>query len=131
MAGVGFLNGVDGESTNGIDAELIHIWCSHGFSVADKKYPRRNPGVAPRSVGWTKGLYFKSDSPGEVEDSFIDEKLKNDFRLEAGSVLQKFGECTAKEWCGWSDSNRQRGKPQWILSPPRMPISPQPHRTAT
>ena len=32
------------------------------------------------------------------------------------------------KWCGWSDSNRQRGKPQWILSPPRMPISPQPHR---
>jgi hypothetical protein len=36
-----------------------------------------------------------------------------------------------KEWCGWPDSNRQRGKPQRILSPPRMPISPQPHRTAT
>jgi hypothetical protein len=31
-------------------------------------------------------------------------------------------------WCGWSDSNRQRGNPQRILSPPRMPISPQPHR---
>jgi hypothetical protein len=36
-----------------------------------------------------------------------------------------------KKWCGWPDSNRQRGKPQRILSPPRMPISPQPHRTAT
>ena len=36
-----------------------------------------------------------------------------------------------KIWCGWSDSNRQREKSQWILSPPRMPISPQPHRTAT
>src|SRR6516164_7506272 len=36
-----------------------------------------------------------------------------------------------EEWCGWSESNRQRGNPQRILSPPRMPISPQPHRVYT
>ena len=36
-----------------------------------------------------------------------------------------------REWCGWSESNRQRGNPQRILSPPRMPISPQPHRLYT
>lgn len=61
-------------------------------------------------------------------------------------LFKGFGNCTAKsastlagevenrvngKWCGWSDSNRQRGNPQRILSPPRMPISPQPHRLQT
>jgi hypothetical protein len=46
----------------------------------------------------------------------------------AERLFSKILKNNVKKWCGWSDSNRQRGKPQWILSPPRMPISPQPHR---
>src|SRR5215472_1944710 len=49
---------------------------------------------------------------------------KSDARLRARDDQLSALRC----WCGWSESNRQRGNPQRILSPPRMPISPQPHR---
>src|SRR5271155_3381511 len=51
-------------------------------------------------------------------------------QLASGVCLGK-AEGGHQKWCGWSDSNRQRGNPQRILSPPRMPISPQPHRAFT
>lgn len=111
VSGVRLLDRIDRKSSDGINTKLVDMTLlAHGVSGA--------------GVGDTRELAQALDAPPGERAS--------------GIVLQKeSGVCPVipwaewKKWCGWSDSNRQRGNPQRILSPPRMPISPQPHRAFT